>query len=220
MKFQVMFFGAFVPVLMGGACSFEKSERILKNLSEKFLFKKPEASVPNKTLEKFLCPREKQPTYSRKKTSIKSKRQNQLEKLRNTPLDLVVEDIRGEMWDLYCYREKKNLVINLWATWCPPCVEELFSLSQLAEKAKKETLVLALSTEPKETLSRFIKRAFPDLGSSLKIVSLPEEKLQKYFPKDLLPVTYIFNKKGKLVQKEMGARDWNQKNLLENIKNL
>ena len=182
------------------------------------LFQKPEPPSSVSPSEKLLCPREQQTAY--KKTSIKSKRQNQLQKLRSTPIDLVVEDIKGKIWDLYCYRDKKTLVINLWATWCPPCVEELFSLSQLAEKTKEETLVLALSTEPKETLSRFIKRSFPDLGKSLKIVSLPEDKLEKYFPKDSLPVTYIFNKKGKLIEKEIGAKDWNQKELIESIRKL
>ena len=183
-----------------------------------FLFKKPKPPSPVSPSEKLLCPREQQTAY--KKTSIKSKRQNQLQKLRSTPIDLVVEDIKGKIWDLYCYRDKKTLVINLWATWCPPCVEELFSLSQLAEKTKKETLVLALSTEPKETLARFIERSFPDLGKSLKIVSLSENKLKRYFPKDSLPVTYIFNKEGKLARKEMGAKDWNQKELIESIRKL
>ena len=116
-------------------------------------------------------------------------------------------------------QREENLVINLWATWCPPCVEELLSLSKMAEKTQDQALVLALSSEPEATLSRFIKRAFPDLKKDLKIVSLPEEKLREFFPQDSIPVTYIFNKEGKLAHKEQGSRDWNKKELIEIVKN-
>ena len=179
--------------------------------------------VPVKT--KFLCPREA-PKKSKINSIIngttvfaKSQRHKQMQKLRNTPLDLVVQDINGFVWDLYCYRRKKNLVINLWATWCPPCVEELLSLSKMAKKTKDQALVLALSTESEEILSRFIKKAFPDLKKDLKIVSLPEEKLRELFPKDPLPVTYIFNKEGKLAHKKPGSRDWNKKEFIDIVKN-
>ena len=137
--------------------------------------------VPVKT--KFLCPREVQviSIINGNKIFAKSQRHKQMQKLRNTHLDMVVQDINGLTWDLYCYRGKKNIVINLWATWCPPCVEELLSLSKMAEKTKDQALVLALSSEPEATLSRFIKRAFPDLKKDLKIVSLSEEKLREFF---------------------------------------
>ena len=53
------------------------------------------------------------------------------------PIDMVFKDIHADVIDLYCLRNKKTLIINFWATWCPPCIEELPALSQLAEKHKK-----------------------------------------------------------------------------------
>lgn len=151
--------------------------------------------------------------------SLKSDRQSLMETLRKHPIDLILKDIKGKLWNLRCYQDKKNLIINLWATWCAPCIEELLSLSLMAEKTKDHALVLAISTESKEVLTRFIKRSFPDLKGNLKIVSLKKEVLNRYFPEDPLPVTYVFNKQGKLSVKISGARDWIQPELLENVKN-
>lgn len=169
----------------------------------------------------FLCKREER---SLNKKSFISKlsnsterltRRDQMSKLKNEPLDLVVQDIKGKTWDLYCYRGQKHLIINLWATWCSPCVEELLSLSHFAEKTKENTVVIALSIESPETVFKFIKKAFPDLKKSLKIASLPEKKLRTYFPEDPLPVTYIFNKEGRLSKKIGGARNWNKREMIE-----
>lgn len=128
----------------------------------------------------FLCKRKEKEISKQKnllsESSIDTKkftRRNQMNRLRNEPLDLIVRDIRGKIWDLYCYKNQKYLIINLWATWCSPCVEELLSLSYLAEKTKKNTFVIAISTESTEILSQFIKKAFPDLKEDLKIVSDP-----------------------------------------------
>ena len=170
-----------------------------------------------------LCKRDKKALQKKNlisKFSIDSKkheRRKQMNKLRDESLDLIVKDIKGETWDLYCYKNQKHLIINLWATWCSPCVEELLSLSRLAEQTKEQTFVIALSTESPETLSQFIKKAFPDLKKSLKIASFPEKKLRAYFPEDPLPVTYIFNKEGRLSGKESGARDWGRKEIVESF---
>ena len=135
--------------------------------------------------------------------------------LRAHSIDLALRDMDGNLWNLRCYQDKKSLVINLWATWCAPCIEELMSLSHLADKAKDHALVLAVSNESPKTLSRFMKRSFPDLKDSLKIVSLRKEIQNQYFPEDPLPVTYIFNKQGRLSLKISGARDWTEQKLWE-----
>ena len=67
---------------------------------------------------------------------------------------------------------------------------------------------MAITTEPLEKARRFIKTSFPDLSSHLKIVSVTKEERSRFFPPDNLPVTYIFNQEGLLVEKVVGARDW------------
>ena len=142
---------------------------------------------------------------------------DKLTKLADTPIDWLFKDIYGNIIDLYCLREKKPLVINFWATWCPPCVEELSSLSRLAENNKNQIFVVAISTEPLGIVKSFLSRSFSDLSPSLKVARVAEDDKLKYFPEDSLPVTYIFNKKGLLKAKELGARDWSAKQLVRSI---
>ncbi len=147
-------------------------------------------------------------SLKKQKKIIFSKRADQLNQLMETPIDWIFKDIKGDSFDLYCYRGKKGVVINLWATWCPPCIKELPSLSALADKAVKDFLVIAITTESLEVVNPFIQKSFSDLSERLKIVRMSPEELSEYFPQDSLPVTYLFARNGKLKSKIMGDRNW------------
>ena len=142
----------------------------------------------------------------KKSSSESTRRLNKIESLTEHPIYWTVQDIAGKT--VVIKKGYKSLVINLWATWCPPCIEELPSLSDLAEKMGSEGLVVALTTEPLKKVQKFIKTSFPDLNPHLRIVSLTKEEQSRFFPPDNLPVTYLFNQKGLLVEKVIGAKDW------------
>ena len=142
----------------------------------------------------------------KKSSSGSTHRLNKIISLTEQPIHWTVQDIEGKT--VVIKGVGQSLVVNLWATWCPPCIEELPSLSDLAEKLGQNGLVVALSTEPLDKVQRFIKTSFPDLSSYLKIVSVTEEERNRVFPADSLPVTYLFNQKGLLVKKVIGAKDW------------
>ena len=144
----------------------------------------------------------------------------QLSQLMDRPINWVFQDIHGDVIDLYCLRNNQNLIINFWATWCPPCIEELPSLSRLAENNEGKIFVVAISTEPVKTITDFLNQFFSDLSPHLKIAQISKENKLQLFPEDSLPTTYIFNKKGLLKIKELGARDWSEKNLAQQIINL
>ena len=141
-------------------------------------------------------------------SSSHSHRLNQIESLTQEPIHWVVRDIYGKKVMISGTENFKGMAVNLWATWCPPCIEELVSLSDLAERSGPGSLVVAVTTEPLETVQRFIKTSFPDLSARFKIVSVSPEEQRRFFPADSLPVTYLFNKNGLLVRKVVGARDW------------
>ena len=147
-------------------------------------------------------------------------RAQKLNRLMDTSIDWVFKDIKGEVIDLYCLRGGKKIVLNFWATWCPPCIKELSSLAQLAKDNKDRIFVIAVSTEDKNTVQSFLTRSFSDLDSALAVVVVSEEEKLKYFPKDSLPATYIFNTKGFLKMKELGDRNWSDKNIVQSILNL
>ena len=147
-------------------------------------------------------------------------RVEKLNRLMDTAVDWVFKSLNGEVIDLYCLRGEKRLVLNFWATWCPPCIKELSSLAELARDNKDKIFVAAVSTEDKKTVQSFLARSFSDLDSSLVIAVMNEEEKLKRFPKDSLPATYVFNTKGFLKIKELGDRDWSDESIVQSILSL
>jgi peroxiredoxin len=98
------------------------------------------------------------------------------------------------------------VVLNFWATWCPPCVEEMPSLvlmqKQLADKGVK---VFAVSLDvDKNAYEKFLK----DHGVDLLTVRDPEQKSSSMYGTFKYPETYIIDRKGVVRRKFIGPVDW------------
>ena len=98
----------------------------------------------------------------------------------------------------------KVLVLNFWATWCPPCVEETPSLSQFAAQyADKGVVVLAVSVDrDANAYRRFLDRFKP------AFLTKREDKLHADYGTFMYPETYIIDAKGKVVEKFAEEVDW------------
>jgi peroxiredoxin len=98
----------------------------------------------------------------------------------------------------------KLLVLNFWATWCPPCVQETPSLSQFAAQyASKGVVVLGVSVDKDEKAYRaFLKRFNP------AFLTARENKLHEDYGTFMYPETYIIDAKGKVLQKFAEPADW------------
>ena len=76
---------------------------------------------------------------------------------------LVLADIRGVEHSLEQYRGKV-VIVNFWATWCPPCVEELPSLENAWQRYRQQGLVvLAVSGEERDVVTSFLERLPSDI---------------------------------------------------------
>lgn len=100
----------------------------------------------------------------------------------------------------------KVLVLNFWATWCAPCLQELPSLDQFTRKFQNQGVtVLAVSVDRNE-------KRYKDLLDRVKPAFLttrdPEANLPVAYGTFLYPETYIIGKDGKVLYKEANARDW------------
>ena len=98
------------------------------------------------------------------------------------------------------------VVLNFWATWCPPCIEEMPSLvrmqHQLADKGVK---VLAVSIDvDQKAYEKFLK----DHGVDLLTVRDPDQKASTVYGTFKWPETYIIDRKGVVRRKFIGAVDW------------
>src|SRR5579864_1480099 len=102
----------------------------------------------------------------------------------------------------------KIVVLNFWATWCPPCVDEMPSLVHLQQRLKdKGVTVLAVSVDVDEgAYRRFLK----DHNIDLLTVRDPDHKSSNLYGTFKFPETYIIDRDGKMRRKFIGEVDWNQ----------
>jgi peroxiredoxin len=98
----------------------------------------------------------------------------------------------------------KLLVLNFWATWCPPCVQETPSLSQFAATyANKGVVVLGVSVDRDEKAYRaFLQKFAP------AFLTAREGKLHEDYGTFMYPETYIIDSKGKVLEKLAEPADW------------
>jgi cytochrome c biogenesis protein CcmG, thiol:disulfide interchange protein DsbE len=112
----------------------------------------------------------------------------------------------------------KLLVLNFWATWCPPCIEEMPSLNQFArELAPEGVVVLGVSIDKNESAyKRFIEqRRLSFLVARDGNADIPTE-----YGTFKWPETYVIDRSGKVVQKHIGPKDWMDPRIVTGIKSL
>jgi len=96
----------------------------------------------------------------------------------------------------------KVLVVNFWASWCPPCVEEAPSLNEFAKTLKSSgVVVLGISVDRSDQgFENFIKR----FGVSYPIARDPQENISYRYGTYKIPESYIIDRNGKVVRKYAG----------------
>lgn len=99
----------------------------------------------------------------------------------------------------------KLLVLNFWASWCPPCVSETPRLSQLqAQLGKEGVVVVGISIDSNEKSYRnFLKR----MRVGFEIARDGEARISSSYGTFKIPETYVINSQGKVVAKFIGEPD-------------
>ena len=131
-------------------------------------------------------------------------------------LSLVFYDLSLKKKALSSFKDKV-LVLNFWATWCAPCVEELPSLNRLAGHFPKKLRVLALSNERTDTIKNFLM-AFPDFHSHFMTGNVSRSEMLSAFPVRAFPETYILDTLGNKVEKVSGSQKWDSSEWKQKIK--
>lgn len=112
----------------------------------------------------------------------------------------------------------KIVVLNFWATWCPPCVEETPSLVRMQQQMKdKGVEVLAVSLDVDEgAYHKFLK----DYKVDLLTVRDPNLKSSTLYGTFKYPETYIIDRNGILRRKFIGAVDWTSPEIADYLSKL
>lgn len=112
------------------------------------------------------------------------------------------------------------IVVNFWASWCPPCAEELPSLLKLVRKFEGKVLILAISEdEDLEKMNSFLLQ-YGKLPPSFAVVWDKDAQYKKLFKADKLPESWIFDKDRRLNKKVNGYEDWGTPGALQYFKDL
>lgn len=110
--------------------------------------------------------------------------------------------LNGEPLDLSAYKGKR-VFLNIWATWCGPCIQEMPSIAALQSSFPNQEIAFLLASDEDLTLiNRFSSRP---VAQGLNLVKLDNPEA---FGINAIPVTFIFDEQGKLIHSELGARDW------------
>jgi cytochrome c biogenesis protein CcmG/thiol:disulfide interchange protein DsbE len=112
----------------------------------------------------------------------------------------------------------KLLVLNFWATWCPPCLEEMPSLNQFQKQfADQGVVVLAVSVDQNsQAYSQYLARLKPAFQTARD----PEGGISADYGTSKYPETYIIRPDGKVVEKIISNRDWMDPSMVNEIKSL
>lgn len=100
----------------------------------------------------------------------------------------------------------KVILLNYWATWCPPCIAEMPSLQNLYNDYGDKMVFIFLTSDDKQKVDKFMdKRSF-----TLPVYYQQSKAPSKLFTNSL-PTTYLIDQNGKILIEEVGASDWNGK---------
>jgi peroxiredoxin len=120
--------------------------------------------------------------------------------------DFTLSDLQGKMWHLRDLQGKVVLV-NFWATWCPPCRKEMPDLEALYDQYKDQGfLVLAISDEEAAKVSPFIA----ERKISYPVLLDPSRKVNEALYVSGIPKSFVYDREGKMVAQSIDMRTRSQ----------
>jgi len=130
---------------------------------------------------------------------------------------LLLPDMDGVKHDIRDYRGRP-VIINFWATWCPPCRRELPSMNRAWKKIKDEGIVmLAVDVgEDEDTVFTFMA----DYPIDFTVLLDSSGEITARWPVVGLPTTFVLDREGRLVYQAIGGREWDNDSLLDKVRAL
>ena len=126
--------------------------------------------------------------------------------LNNDGHPIALHDLRG-----------KVVVLNFWASWCPPCIQEMPSLNAMQSRLKDRVTIFGVSTDTSET-------AYRQLVAEQRLTFLnawdPAQKSNSLYGTFQYPETYIIDRNGTVRRKVIGPVDWTAPEMIDYLSRL
>jgi cytochrome c biogenesis protein CcmG, thiol:disulfide interchange protein DsbE len=124
--------------------------------------------------------------------------------------NFALPDGKGTVRSLADYRGKV-VMLNFWASWCPPCRDEMPQMARLAADLapRREFAMLAVSVDDGwEPVKSYLAQAFGARAPQFTILLDEGGKISEAYGTSKYPETYIIDRQGRVVAKFVGPRDW------------
>ena len=134
-----------------------------------------------------------------------------------SPPDFLLNDLDGNQYQLSDYRGQV-VIINFWATWCPPCRDEMPSMQRAWEQLEKEGIfMLGINVgEDEDTIFQFTA----DYPVEFPLLMDSDSSVINQWPVRGLPTTFVVDPNGQIVYRAIGGREWDEPELLALVKAL
>jgi thiol-disulfide isomerase/thioredoxin len=123
----------------------------------------------------------------------------------------IFSDLQGDKYD-FSDAKGKVVFLNIWATWCPPCVAEMPAIQELYNKynGNNQIVFIMLSNEDTQKVSNFIKKEGYTFPVYINHYTIPE-----IFQTNSIPTTFVISKSGEIVINQVGAANWSGQKMQE-----
>ncbi|MDH4227693.1 MAG: TlpA family protein disulfide reductase [Deltaproteobacteria bacterium] len=123
----------------------------------------------------------------------------------SSAIDFVLPDMDGKLRKLGDYKGKV-VFLNFWATWCPPCKEEMPSMQVLYDNLKdKNFVIVAVSSD---TSADDVKKFIGENKLTFPVLLDPKGKIKEAYKTTGFPETFIIDQNGVVAEKVVGPRNW------------
>ena len=123
-----------------------------------------------------------------------------------TAKDFTLPDLDGNSVTLFD-KKGKIILLNFWATWCPPCRKEMPSMELLHKKfGGKDFEIIAVATDVKG--AKLVKPFIEEQGVTFTVLIDSKGEITDLYGVYALPITYLIDRDGIILDKITGAADW------------
>ena len=119
----------------------------------------------------------------------------------NLAPDFILQSLGGNNVQLSSFRGKKAVVVNFWATWCPPCREEMPAFEDMFVRNKDNLEVLGVNLQESE---RAISNFLLEIPVTYTLLLDPDAEVKEIYNIFTQPVTYFVDKDGIIADKKFG----------------
>jgi thiol-disulfide isomerase/thioredoxin len=129
-----------------------------------------------------------------------------------------LKDLEGNRIPVESFKGKV-IFLNLWATWCGPCRAEMPGIQSLYNKVDNEKIIfIMLSIDRDQDLAK-VKKYVRDKSFTFNTY-LPSGYLTEQLDVSLIPTTYVVSRDGRIMKREVGAKDYDTPSFRKFLENL